>query len=88
MVIYDGKEVKDLYVLVFMVYENIGFVIFYVVFMVVIGYYLVYGFQLVFQMLGINYCKYILFIQGFGKVYVIFILFGFVVIFIVMYFRG
>lgn len=44
MVIYDGKEVKDLYVLVFMVYENIGFVIFYVVFMVVIGYYLVYGF--------------------------------------------
>jgi succinate dehydrogenase / fumarate reductase cytochrome b subunit len=88
MATYDGKEVKDLYALVSAAYENIGFVIFYVVSMVVIGYHLVHGFQSAFQTLGINHRKYTPFIQGLGKAYAILIPLGFAVIPIVMYLKG
>lgn len=82
---YDGKTVKDLYTLVSATYENLGFVIFYVVSMVVIGYHLIHGFQSAFQTLGINHRKYTPFIKGLGKAFSILVPLGFAIIPIIMY---
>ncbi len=85
MATYDGKTVKDLYALVSVTYQNLGFVIFYVVSMVVIAYHLLHGFQSAFQTLGINHRKYTPFIKGVGIAYAILIPLGFASIPIIMY---
>ncbi len=85
MVTYDGKEVANLYALVSATYENLGFVIFYVVSMIVIAYHLLHGFQSAFQTLGLNHRKYTPFIKGVGKVYAILVPLGFAIIPIIMY---
>lgn len=69
MVSYDGNEVKDLYTLVSNTYDNILFVIFYVVSMVFIAFHLWHGFQSAFQTLGFNHPKYTPVIKFIGKVY-------------------
>ncbi len=84
--IYDGKEVDDLHLIVAQTYENLGFVIFYVVSMVVIAYHLVHGFQSAFQTLGLNHKKYSPAIHAVGKAYAILIPLGFAVIPLYMYF--
>ena len=82
---YDGQEVKDLYAIVSVAYENVGFVIFYVVSMIVIGFHLIHGFQSAFQTLGINHSKYTPFIKGVGKIYAILVPLGFAIIPVYMY---
>ncbi|MCB9295013.1 MAG: succinate dehydrogenase cytochrome b subunit [Lewinellaceae bacterium] len=82
---YDGEQVKDLYAIVSAAYENLGFVIFYVLSMVVIAFHLLHGFQSAFQTLGINHQKYTPFIKGLGKVYSILIPLGFAIIPVYMY---
>ncbi|MCG8332688.1 MAG: succinate dehydrogenase cytochrome b subunit [Chitinophagales bacterium] len=86
MVTYDGNEVKDLYTIVADAYSNIGYVIFYVVSMVVVAYHLLHGFQSAFQTLGLNHRKYTPFIKGVGLVYSILIPLGFAIIPLYMYF--
>ncbi|MBV6653960.1 MAG: succinate dehydrogenase cytochrome b subunit [Mameliella sp.] len=88
MATYDGKEVKDLYTLVAEAYNNIGYVVFYVISMAVIGYHLIHGFHSAFQTLGINHRKYTPFIKGLGKAYAILIPAGFAIIPILMYLMG
>ncbi len=85
MVEIDGEKVKNLYTIVYESYTNLGFVIFYVVSMVVIGYHLYHGFQSAFQTLGINHKKYTPFIKGLGVVYSIVVPLGFAIIPVFMY---
>lgn len=85
MVTYNGVEVKDLYKIVSYTYENIGFVIFYVISMAVIGLHLWHGFQSAFQSLGLNHQKYTPFIRVLGMIYSVLIPLGFAVIPIYMY---
>jgi len=80
-----GEEVKDLYTAVAVAYSNLGYVIFYVVSMIVIGYHLLHGFQSAFQSLGLNHQKYSPLIQTVGKVIAIVVPLLFAVIPVYMY---
>lgn len=77
---YDGVKVANLFLPVEAAYSNIGFVIFYVVCMYVLGAHLWHGFQSAFQTLGLNHKKYTPFIQGLGKVYAVVVPLGFAII--------
>lgn len=82
----DGEQVKNLYAPVEAAFSNVGYVIFYVVSMIVIAIHLWHGFQSSFQTLGLNHKKYTPFIQGLGKVYsvVIPLLFALIPIFFLL----
>lgn len=82
----DGAMIKDLYGIVSATYENIFFVIFYVVSMFFIAMHLSHGFQSAFQSLGINHKKYTPLIQFLGKAYSLLIPLGFAIIPIYFYF--
>ncbi len=81
----EGKEYKDLYYIVSLTYENAGFVIFYVVSMVVIAFHLWHGFQSAFQTLGLEHRKYTPIVKFVGKVYSIIVPALFALIPIYMY---
>lgn len=74
-VAYVGLEapIEDLYAQVALVYQNIGFVIFYVIAMAAVGLHLWHGFQSAFQTLGFNHRKYSPLIHWVGKAYAIII---------------
>ncbi len=82
----DGVEMSNLYATVSEAYRNIGFVIFYVISMIVVGLHLSHGFQSAFQSLGLNHKKYTPIIKGVGTAYSILIPLGFAIIPIWMYF--
>ncbi len=83
---YDGHEVKDLYALVAATYEDVTFVVLYVVSMIVIAFHLLHGFQSSFQTLGLNHKKYTPLIKTVGTIYAILIPLGFAIIPLYMYF--
>ncbi|GJM33074.1 MAG: succinate dehydrogenase [Saprospiraceae bacterium] len=83
---YNGESVKDLYSLVSVTYEDITFVIIYVLSMAVIAFHLLHGFQSAFQTLGLNHKKYTPFIKTVGTLYAILIPLGFAIIPLYMYF--
>lgn len=83
---YGGEQVKDLYAIVSVAYENVWFVVFYVVSMIVIAFHLLHGFHSAFQTLGLNHRKYSPLIRFLGKAYSILIPLGFAVIPLYMYF--
>jgi succinate dehydrogenase / fumarate reductase, cytochrome b subunit len=83
---YD-HPVADLYTPVKEAFSSIGYVLFYVISMVVIGFHLWHGFWSSFQTLGINHSKYNKIIRGVGYAYSIGVPFGFAVIPIWMYFN-
>lgn len=85
MTTVGGAEVKDLYGIVSQTYENLGFVIFYVISMVVIALHLWHGFQSAFQTLGLNHKKYTPAIRVLGMIYSVLIPLGFAIIPIYMY---
>ena len=87
IVTYDGVAVKDLYAVVKLAYANPGFVIFYVVSMVVIGAHLWHGFQSAFQTLGLAVKQYGNIIRYVGMAYSILIPLGFAIIPLVMYLK-
>ena len=78
--------VKNLYIPVATAFSNIGFVIFYVLCMVIIGLHLSHGFQSAFQSLGLNHKKYTPIIKALGTGYSILIPLGFAIIPIAFYF--
>jgi len=86
--IYDGVAVADLYTTVKAAYMNIGFVIFYVVSMVVIAFHLWHGFQSAFQTLGLNHRKYSPLIRAIGKIYSVVVPALFALIPLYMYFKN
>ena len=82
---YD-HPVQNLYLPVAEAFQNIYYVIFYVVCMVVVGFHLWHGFWSSFQTLGLTHHKYTPIIKGIGYVYSIGISLGFAVIPILSYF--
>lgn len=88
LVTYDGVEVRNLYKLVAATFSNIGFVIFYVISMIVIGLHLNHGFQSAFQSLGLNHKKYTPIIKALGTGYSILIPLLYAIIPIVFYFTN
>lgn len=82
---YD-HPVQNLYLPVAEAFQNIYYVIFYVVCMIVVGFHLWHGFWSSFQTLGLAHHKYTPFIKGFGYVYSVGLALGFAVIPIVSYF--
>ncbi|MEL6923977.1 MAG: succinate dehydrogenase cytochrome b subunit, partial [Bacteroidota bacterium] len=78
-------DVKNLYLPVKEAFSNIGFVIFYVISMIIIAFHLYHGFQSGFQSLGLNHKKYTPIIRGLGKVIAIAVPLGFAVIPIAFY---
>ncbi|MBK6932628.1 MAG: succinate dehydrogenase cytochrome b subunit [Saprospirales bacterium] len=80
--------VKDLYALVAASYENLGFVVFYVISMFVVGYHLWHGFWSAFQTLGLNHSKYTPLIKGIGAIYSIAVPLLFAAIPVVMYLKN
>jgi succinate dehydrogenase / fumarate reductase, cytochrome b subunit len=65
---YD-HPVQNLYAPVAEAFRNIGYVLFYVVSMIVVGFHLWHGFWSSFQTLGLNHRKYTPLIMGAGYVY-------------------
>lgn len=89
MIAYEGADhaVKDLYTLVAGAYTNIGFVVFYVISMIFIGFHLFHGFESAFQTLGLNHKKWTPLIKVTGRVYSVIVPLGFAIIPILMYLR-
>jgi len=85
MVDYEGQQVKNLYALVETTFTNLGFVVFYVVCMVIIAFHLWHGFQSAFQTLGWNHKKFSSVIKLAGKAYAVLVPAGFAIIPIVFY---
>lgn len=86
---YEGYKhpLKDLYSLVAASYENLGYVVFYVVCMGVVGYHLWHGFWSSFQTLGLNHRRYTPLIKGVGVVYSVGVSVLFALIPILMYLK-
>jgi succinate dehydrogenase / fumarate reductase cytochrome b subunit len=89
MVQYAGAKqpVKDLYTLVDFTYENVYYVLFYVLSMAFIGFHLWHGFQSAFRTLGLSHHKYVPVIRFLGRAYSIVIPALFALIPIYMYFN-
>jgi succinate dehydrogenase / fumarate reductase cytochrome b subunit len=79
--------VKDLYALVGASYKSLGYVVFYVLCMAVVGYHLWHGFWSAFQTLGINHPRYTPLIKTVGMVYSVGVSALFALIPIWMYFK-
>ena len=80
-----GKE--DMAKLVIDLFQNGGYVTFYVVMFLLMGFHLDHAFQSAFQTLGLNHPAYWGFIKGLSRVYAIVVTLGFVIIPLVIYFR-
>ena len=85
---YDGVTVKNLYEPVKIAFMNVGFVVFYVISMIIMGLHLKHGFQSAFQTLGLNHKKYTPFIKGLGIAYSILIPLGFALIPLIFFFKN
>lgn len=86
--IYDGVEYPDVYPIVATAYQELWYVLFYVVMMGAVGFHLYHGFQSAFQTLGLGFSKYKKLIQTIGAAYAILIPALFALIPIVMYFQN
>ena len=82
---FPEHPVKDLYALVAESYRSMGFVLFYVISMAVVGYHLWHGFWSAFQTLGLNHRKYTPLIKWVGMAYAILVPLLFAVIPVWMY---
>ena len=84
---YD-HPVANLYIPVAEAFKNLGYVVFYVVCMAVIGLHLWHGFWSSFQTLGINHPRYLPLIKAVGYAYAVGIPLGFAIIPVWMYLMG
>ncbi len=80
-----GKE--DMGQLVIDLFHNGGYVVFYVIMFLLMGFHLDHAFQSAFQSLGWNHPTYWGFIKGLSRAYAIVVTIGFVIIPLVIYFR-
>lgn len=71
--VYDGQEVKDLYAVVEVAYQQWWYVVIYVISMVFLAFHLYHGFASAFQTLGLNHVKYNPVISFVGKAFAIII---------------
>lgn len=82
---HGGME--DMGLLVVNLFHNTGYVIFYVVLLLFMGFHLDHAFQAAFQSLGLNHPKYTPFIKGLGHFFAIVVTAGYIIIPLVIYFR-
>lgn len=83
-----GEEVRDIYRLVEEEFSNIWTVIGYVAVMLLLGLHLRHGFWSAFQSIGIGYPRYAPFIYAVGIVFAAAMAVGFLLLPIIIYFRG
>lgn len=85
---YPGSDqlYKDLYTPVMEVFQNIGFVIFYILSMIILSFHLLHGFESAFQSIGMHHIKYNSLIRWIGILYSILIPFGFSILPVYIYF--
>jgi succinate dehydrogenase / fumarate reductase cytochrome b subunit len=84
---YGNFIYEDLGAIVIALFQNGGYVIFYVVALLILGFHLDHAFQSAFQSLGLSNPKYTPFIKGLGHVLAIFISVGYILIPLVIYFN-
>ena len=84
---HEGIEhMEDMGLLVVNLFKSTGYVIFYVVMLLFLGFHLDHAFQSAFQSLGLNHPKYTPFIKGFGHFFAIVLTAGYIIIPLVIYF--
>ena len=83
----DGQEFKDLYLITTQAFEQLWYVIFYVVCMVAVAFHLSHGFSSAFQTLGANHPKYNQLVKKIGVAFGIIIPAAFAIIPLAIYFR-
>ncbi|HOR28099.1 MAG TPA: succinate dehydrogenase cytochrome b subunit [Candidatus Sumerlaeota bacterium] len=86
-VVVDGIEMRDFHTLVVEVFQKPGYVVWYLLAMVLLGLHLRHGFWSAFQSLGVNHPRYTPFIYGLGTVLAVLLAFGYIVIPIYVYFK-
>ena len=86
-IISDGVHYHDLATMVTEKFLIPGFVIFYIVSFIFLGFHLIHGFQSAFKTLGINNKKYTPVIQALSIIYTIIVVAGFTSIPLVIYFQ-
>jgi len=85
-VMIDGEHYHDLATLVLAKFQFLGFVIGYVIAMVILGFHLHHGFQSAFQSLGLNSKTYTPIISGASTIISIILSLGYIIIPLVIYF--
>lgn len=85
--IIDGQEFKDLYLITTQAFEQLWYVIFYVVCMIAVAFHLSHGFSSAFQTLGANHPKYNQLVKKIGFAFGIIIPAAFAIIPLAIYFR-
>lgn len=86
-ILYDsGNTYEDMGLLVVSLFKDPGYVIFYVISILLLGFHLDHGFQSAFQSLGLNHARYTPFIKVFGRLFSVAITIGYVAIPLVIYF--
>ncbi|MDA3942158.1 MAG: succinate dehydrogenase cytochrome b subunit [Bacteroidetes bacterium] len=83
---YASGTYEDLGLLIVKLFEDGGYVIFYVISILLLGFHLDHGFQSAFQSLGLNHSRYTPFIKAFGTIFSIALTLGFIAIPLVIYF--
>jgi succinate dehydrogenase / fumarate reductase cytochrome b subunit len=76
----NGQYIRDLFETVYRFFENIGYVIFYSVVMILLGYHLSHGFWSAFQSIGITRKSLIPFLRVIGYIFAVVMAIGFVFI--------
>ncbi len=86
VVMINGKEYEDLGLLVIKKFQLPGYIIFYIACFVILGFHLLHGFQSAFQTIGLNHKIYTPVVKTLGVLYTIFIVTGFTLIPLLIYF--
>jgi len=86
--VLDGVNtgMEDMGLVVVELFKIPGYVVGYIIALLILGFHLDHGFQSAFQSLGLNHKKYTPFIKGLGHIYSIVISLGYIVIPLVIYF--
>lgn len=85
-VIYNGIEYHNIGALVLEKFQMLGYVIFYVISMIFLGFHLLHGFYSAFQTMGLTHKKYSPIIKGTSIVYTLIVTIGFISIPVYIYF--
>lgn len=86
-VVYDGKHYHDLATLVVEKFQMLGYVIFYIISFLILGFHLTHGFQSAFKTLGLNNKTYTPIINVISIAYTVLVVAGFTLIPLLIYFR-
>ncbi len=86
-IVYNGHHYEDMGLLVIEKFQMLGYVIFYVIALLILGFHLDHAFQSAFQSLGVNHPKYTPFIMGFSRFLAIVITVGYIFIPLFIYLK-